>query len=146
MKKSEILMAKHDKHNAYYDLKKVEYEQMEKNVRSLNRLGRLLDLNNMLMELTALINDALLDELVKSESVASTSTVKEVVHIKETNSKYCAEYERNFVASEVVHYTWYENRCFCSKCKQIMNMRVIPVIPVIPSYLDWQPRKVGRNQ
>lgn len=57
--------------------------------------------------------------------------------MKKTTSKYCAECLRDFVASEVVHYTWYENGCFCEKCKKIMNTRVTP------SYLDWQPRKVG---
>lgn len=56
--------------------------------------------------------------------------------MKETISKYCAECLRDFIAGEVVHYTWYENRCFCSDCKKIMNQRVTP------SYLDWQSRKV----
>lgn len=56
--------------------------------------------------------------------------------MKETNSKYCAECLRNFTTGEITHYTWYENRCFCDKCKQVMNTRVKP------SYLDWQLRKV----
>ncbi|WP_313469513.1 hypothetical protein [Lysinibacillus sp.] len=59
--------------------------------------------------------------------------------MKTTTSKYCAECERGFVAGEVVHYTWYENRCFCDKCKQALNERVTP------SYLDWQLRKVWED-
>lgn len=51
--------------------------------------------------------------------------------MKETKVKYCAECEKDFIDSEVVFYTWYENRCFCDKCKQLMNERVTP------SYLDW---------
>ncbi|MEK4128576.1 hypothetical protein NYE67_02790 [Solibacillus sp. FSL W8-0474] len=72
MKKSEILMAKHDKHSAYYDAKKEQYLQMEKDSRSLKRLGRLMDLNGMLMELSVLINDALLGELVEYQNITVT--------------------------------------------------------------------------
>lgn len=56
--------------------------------------------------------------------------------MKETTSKYCSECLCEFTSGAIVHYTWYENRCFCNECKQIMNIRVTP------SYLDWQPRKV----
>lgn len=56
--------------------------------------------------------------------------------MKETTSKYCAKCLQDFIIGEVVHYTWYENRCFCNDCQQIMNTRVKA------SYLDWQTRKV----
>lgn len=57
--------------------------------------------------------------------------------MNETTSKYCAECLRDFVVNEVVHYTWYENRCFCNDCKEVMNERVTPL------YLDWKQRKVA---
>lgn len=57
--------------------------------------------------------------------------------MKETTSAYCAECGSDFISGEVVYYTWYENRCFCNDCKQIMNTRVTP------SYLDWQEREVS---
>jgi len=58
--------------------------------------------------------------------------------MKDTISNYCGECERDFVAGEVVYYTWYENNFFCEKCKEVMNKRVTH------SYLDWQLRKVKR--
>ena len=58
--------------------------------------------------------------------------------MKDTISNYCGECERDFVAGEVVSYTWYENNCFCEECKEVMNKRVTQ------SYLDWQLRKVKR--
>lgn len=76
MKKSEILMAKHDKHSAYFDAKKEQYLQMVKDSRSLKRLGRLMNLNGMLMELATLINNALLVEL-ESTLISTPSTVLE---------------------------------------------------------------------
>lgn len=57
--------------------------------------------------------------------------------MKETISRYCAECLRDFIIGEMVHYTWYENRCFCGTCQQLMNQRVNP------SYLDWHPQKVA---
>lgn len=57
--------------------------------------------------------------------------------MKETESEYCAECDCKFSPGAIFHYTWYENRCFCDKCKQIMNTRVTP------SYLDWQQRVVA---
>lgn len=56
--------------------------------------------------------------------------------MKETTLKYCAECFCDFRTGETVHFTWFENRCFCGECKKIMNARVTP------SYLDWQLRKV----
>lgn len=55
---------------------------------------------------------------------------------KEISSTYCAECGKDFISGEKFYYTWYENRYFCDKCKQIMNSRVNE------SYLDWQPRKI----
>lgn len=57
--------------------------------------------------------------------------------MKKTTIEYCAECHRDFITGRIVHYTWFENNCFCDKCKQIMNTRVTP------SYLEWQPRKVA---
>ena len=57
--------------------------------------------------------------------------------MEETIMKHCSECLQDFTPGAIVHYTWYENRCFCDKCKQTMNTRVTP------SYLDWQPRKVA---
>lgn len=56
--------------------------------------------------------------------------------MKTTTTSYCVECQRDFIEGEIVHHTWYENRCFCDKCKAVMNTRVTP------SYLDWQEREV----
>ncbi len=55
--------------------------------------------------------------------------------IKKTIVNYCGECLRDFNEGEIVYYTWYENDCFCDKCRDLMNTRVTP------SYLDWQVRQ-----
>ena len=59
---------------------------------------------------------------------------------KPTLVSYCSECQRDFAVNEIVHYTWYENRCFCDKCKTLMNARVNP------SYLDWEYRRFNKEE
>ncbi len=58
----------------------------------------------------------------------------------ETFIKCCGECGINFVNGQMIYYTWYENRCFCDNCKNIINDRVSE------RYLDWQIRKVNRGE
>lgn len=83
MKKSELLLAKYKKHNAYCQAKRDQYLAMEKNPRSLNRLGRLMDLNGQLMQLALEINNALLDEL--------TEELAEETEVTSSHCDYCGQ-------------------------------------------------------
>ena len=54
--------------------------------------------------------------------------------MKEAQSKYCGECERDFVPGEVVWYAWIENRSFCASCKENLNIS------------DWEPRKIPETE
>jgi hypothetical protein len=53
---------------------------------------------------------------------------KGVNFLKLSGSSYCGECLEDFKDGETVWYAWIENRSFCGKCKQKLDIK------------DWEPR------
>jgi len=51
-------------------------------------------------------------------------------HMKTTTLTYCDECKRDFTPGEKVWFAWIESRCFCSTCKNHLQIQ------------DWEPRMV----
>lgn len=51
-----------------------------------------------------------------------------------TPVKYCGECHKDFYHTEQVWYAAIENDCFCSECKDKLNIK------------DWEPRIVWRDE
>ena len=74
------------------------------------------------------IDDAAIEEYIVINS--------RFLGVERTAAKYCGECQRDFYDGEVIYFTCYENRFFCSKCQVKLNERVDP------EYLDWKLRKI----
>lgn len=54
--------------------------------------------------------------------------------MKETLLTYCGECSQDFKPNQIVWYAWSENQCFCSTCKENLQIQ------------DWEPRKVPEKK
>lgn len=50
--------------------------------------------------------------------------------MRATGLRYCGECFEDFIHGQTVWYTWIENACFCSKCKEKLHVN------------NWELRKV----